>query len=106
MRPLADVLTEKISAVRGVIAKKSRFSARRAFYVGTREFLHFHGPREVDVRLTRKEIRARKGLFAADARVSMRGTSDWIEVRFEDDEDVDFVISLARIAMGANRGGG
>jgi len=88
--------------VAGVTIGKSRFSSRPACYTGKREFLHFHDAHEVDVRLGRKEIRARREVFAEDERVTMRGTSDWIEVRFHDEEDVERVVELARIALREN----
>ena len=107
MKSLADRLADELAAMPEVTAGRSRFSPRRAFFVGSREFLHFHGEHEVDVRLTRKEIRARRPLLEADARVTLRnrhGSSDWMEIRFHRPRDLGAVVALARLAIEANRG--
>ncbi len=99
---LAHRLTAAVAKLPRVTVGKSRFSPRTAFFVGRREFMHFHHEHEVDVRLTRPEIRARRAVFAEDARITMRGSSDWIEVRFDTTNDVADVVALARIAAKAN----
>jgi hypothetical protein len=56
-------------------------------------FLDEHG---IELRLTRAVIRARKAELAADPRVTIRGSSDWLGVRFESEADFEFILYLAR----------
>lgn len=91
-----DLLTERLLAIPDLDQRPSRFSGRPAFWVGKREIAHFESPGVLDLRLTRKGIRARKEQFAEDSRVTTRGSSDWVEVAYASAEDVEWVVGLVQ----------
>jgi hypothetical protein len=95
-------LTERILALPGVELRKSRFSGAEAFFVGRREFAHFHGEETIDIRLTRRRIRAREAELGEDPRVELRGGSDWLEFRFNRAGDIERAAALVAEALDAN----
>jgi len=101
---LKDSLTESIlERFPDVDQRTSRFSERPAFWLGRREIAHYHDGNEIDVRLTRKVIRRLKSELEADRRVQMRGSSDWVELRFPRRADLARVLELLELACEANR---
>jgi luciferase-like monooxygenase len=87
-----------------VIRKKSRWMDRTAFYIGKREFAHFHSNQEIDVRLTRNYQQEYSGKLEDDRRVKFRERpSEWISTRFATTGDVDFAFSIVSLALRANR---
>jgi Family of unknown function (DUF5519) len=93
---LADRLASALLEREGVTERRSRFGHKVAFYRGGREFLHLHRDREADVRLGRDRIRERHDELGARPGVRLResGSSDWVIVALEQEEDVDFVLGL------------
>jgi hypothetical protein len=93
---LADRLAGALLERAGVEERRSRFGHEVAFYRGGREFLHLHGKREADVRLGRDRIREGHDDLALRPGVRLResGSSDWVIVALQRDEDVEFVLSL------------
>src|SRR5205807_728741 len=63
---LRDEMTERVLALPGVELRRSRFGGGDAFFVGAREFAHFHRGNVIDVRLTRRLILRRKADLAKD----------------------------------------
>ena len=94
-------LTERIAALPGIVAKKSRFSENLAFYSGGREIAHFHDGGELDVRLTRKVIRELAS-GDPDIPITVRKSSDWSAIRFSRRSDIALVLSLVERAVSAN----
>lgn len=92
-------LTAAISALPGVTTKASRFSSEPAFFVNGREFAHFHAGEVLDVRLTRAGIRALDLAHADDARLTLRGSSDWVEFAFARRADLDRALELVALAL-------
>jgi hypothetical protein len=89
-----------LSSFPGVEQARSRFSkaARPAWRVAGREFAHLHADDRVDLRLPR-EIQAR---LKADTLAHFRaGKSEWLELEFHTEADVQRVIALAREAWAA-----
>jgi hypothetical protein len=83
---------------------RSRFAPMMAWRVSGREFLHFHGENEIDLRLTRAVIRDQRAQLRGDHRVDLRQhSSDWIRVSLSSPDDVRFALRLARLAVAANR---
>lgn len=83
--------------------RKSRFSAEEALYVAQREIAHFHSLNEIDVRVTRREIKRRGFANSSDARIIKTSpSSDWIVVKFSCESDLDFVQELVIAAAAAN----
>ena len=73
-----------------------------ALWVGKREVAHLDDDRRLDVRLTKEVIRSRRTWLKADGRVLLRPkSSDWLEVRIESAEDVEFALSLVEDAIAA-----
>ena len=103
MPSLEERLGDRILELSDVELRKSRFSEREAFYVGKREFAHFHRQNEIDIRLTRKVIRNLKEELKADPKATLRGSSDWLEYRFPRSGDLDRAAELAALALEANR---
>src|SRR2546428_13092456 len=92
---LASLLESKILALDGVNKKKSRWMDRTAFYIGQREFAHFHHNGEIDVRLTRRYQQEYSGLLAKDKRIKFRERpSQWISIKFATTSDVDYAFSI------------
>lgn len=50
----------------------------------------------VDLRLGRKAIRTHRDDELKDPRVTIRGQSDWVNIRVASSEDVEFVVRLVR----------
>ena len=83
--------------------RKSRFSKEEALFVGKREIAHFHSNNEIDVRLTRPEIRRRELRKSSDPRIHFTSPgSDWIVVTFRRESDLPFVLELLEAADRAN----
>lgn len=90
-------LLDELSRVPGVEEAPSQFHGEPALWVNGREFLHFHGPDLVEIRLTRRLIAKLE-----DERAPARARySDWVMVRTE---HRDLVLDLAVRAAEANRG--
>lgn len=97
---LARELEARILGLTDVQAKKSRHSSQTAFYRGKREFAHFHGPGEIDIRITKPKVKGLK----ADYRLEIsKPARDWVVAHFESEEDLDFVFQLVEAAYKANR---
>lgn len=94
----------RLLAGASLIEATSRFDpTKRAFFLGDREVLHFHGPDEIDLRLTRREISARRAALRADARIELRAsTSDWLLVKGRTAADARAALALVEIAIRAN----
>jgi len=77
---------------------------RTAFYIGQREFAHFHHNGEIDVRLTRRYQQEYSGLLAKDKRIKFRERpSQWISIKFATTSDVGYAFSIVSLALRANR---
>ncbi|MFQ5919310.1 MAG: luciferase family protein [Thermoplasmata archaeon] len=104
MPTLADLLDAAISALADVRRGKSRWSDRNAYSVAGREFVHFHSPDEVDIRLTTRLQSQNKKALGADARVTFRrNRSEWITFSLRSPEDVEAALQWIRLGRDANR---
>lgn len=75
-------LYDAITRFRGVREGSSRFGSRVAFYRGPREFAHFHGRSEIDIRLTAEGVaRHRRRLARVPGWCPNPYSPDWIIVR-------------------------
>lgn len=83
--------------------RKSKFSQSTAFFAGKKEIAHFHKGNELDVRLTKQEIKKRNWKANPDPRVKQeRANSEWVQIGFTKEADLDFVCSLVDAAVKAN----
>ncbi len=91
-----DELLTRLAGLPGVERRPSQFHGEPAFWIDGREFVHFHGERWVEIRLTGKLIDR-----LDDERAMRRSrTSDWV---IADVEYGDLAVELARQALEANR---
>jgi predicted transcriptional regulator len=92
-----DELYARLAALPDVEQRPSQFHGEPAFWIDGREFIHSHGDRLVEIRLTAKLINR-----LDDERAMRRSrTSDWVIVETGHD---DVILELARQALEANRG--
>ncbi len=89
-------LWERLRELPDVEERPSQFHGEPALWIDGREFVHLHGPRWVEIRLTARLIDR-----IDDERAIRRSrTSDWVMV---DVEYGDFALEVARLALDANR---
>src|SRR6266699_6017307 len=82
-RDLARHLAARILSLPGVRGEKSRWTSSNAYYVGSREFAHFHNEGDIDVRLTKRVQRERAPSLRNDTRVKLRERpSEWVALSF------------------------
>ena len=87
----------------GVALGEGAFADGPALWVGKREVAHFDHQVTLDVRLTRAVIRSRRAELQSDDRVSLRGgSSDWLEIKVEPDDDFAWATGIVRDAVAAN----
>jgi hypothetical protein len=102
-----DMKAELLSRVLDIAdlePRKSRYSKEEAIFLNKREIGHFHSDFEIDIRLTRLQIKKLKSRESQDPRlVYDRDSSDWIAVKFEKAIDLDFIVNLFETAAKANR---
>ncbi len=105
-RDLARQLAARILSLPGVQGKKSRWTSNNAYYVGSREFAHFHSEQEVDVRLTKKVQRERAHSLRNETRVKFREQpSEWVALSLHRPGDVGYAFEMVKLALEANRVG-
>jgi hypothetical protein len=89
-------LLDRLRELPDVEERPSQFHGEPAFWIDGREFVHFHGDRWIEVRLTGKLINR-----LDDERVMRRTrTSDWVMV---ETHHTDLIVDLAHRALAANR---
>jgi hypothetical protein len=99
-----DQLDLKVAVLRGVTRGTSRWSDRVAYSVAGREFVHLHGPTEVDIRLTTQIQSQHRKRLRGDARVGFRrNRSGWITFSLRSAEDAEAALEWIRLARDANR---
>lgn len=100
-----EELSVALAAIPGVEATRSRFGSgnRPAWRVGGREFAHLHSATLLDLRLPRT-VQSR---LRADPRAHFRRrASQWVELEFRSEQDVDDLAALAREAAPSVQGRG
>jgi Family of unknown function (DUF5519) len=98
--PKLQLLT-KLKSIDGFEALPSKVAGGTALFYRGKEFAHFHHDGEIDLRLTRKIIKA-MGLAhpeRSEIHPTRAATSNWIEVRFESAQEVDRVVVLVKQAI-------
>jgi len=91
-----DQLWERLRALPDVEERPSQFHGEPALWIDGREFVHTHGDRFIEVRLTGKLINR-----LDDERALRRSrNSDWVMI---DAQHADLIVELARKALDANR---
>lgn len=91
-------LYDAIKRLPGVREGHSRFGSRVAFFRGRREFAHFHGREEIDIRLTADGVaRHRRVLSKVPNWCPNPYSDDWVIVRLRGC-DVERTLKLLRRA--------
>jgi Family of unknown function (DUF5519) len=86
----------RLAELPGVEERPSQFHGEPALWIDGREFVHTHGDRLIEVRLTSKLINR-----LDDERAMRRSrTSDWVMVEAQ---HANLIVELARQALEANR---
>jgi hypothetical protein len=93
----------KIMTLSGVERRESRWGHMTAYWIGTREFAHFHGENRLDIRVVRSALKNMPEI-RLDPRVKLRPrASDWIEFRLKEQSGVDDAFELVKLAWRNNR---
>jgi hypothetical protein len=93
---VTEALMARLAELPDAEQRPSQFHGEPALWIDGREFLHAHGDRWIEIRLTGKLINQ-----LDDERAMRRSrTSDWVMV---DKQHADLVVDLARQALEANR---
>jgi hypothetical protein len=100
MSSLRKELQARAGDLTDVTIKKSRFGGATAFFRGKKEFAHFHAGNEIDIRLTKPNVKKLKPDYRLQIDFPYR---DWVVAHFETEADLDFVMKLLEIAYKANR---
>lgn len=81
---------------------KSRFHDAQAFFFGGRQIAHFSRKGEIEVRITRKQVK--ELLKLGDKRLKLRSpSSDWIKFCFKTEDDIARGLQLIELAIRVNR---
>ncbi len=100
---LSERLDARILTLPTVQRKKSRWIQRDAYYIGNREFVHFHGTKKIDIRLTMRFQKKHANQLKGHHRVNFRRRpSEWIEVGFSSRKDIEFVFRIVKLVLSAN----
>ncbi len=100
---LSLVLDSKILSLPGVEKRRSRWMDTDAYFIGEREFVHFHRNDEVDVRLTSGFQRKYAIEIRNNPRVRFRrNPSQWVAIDYRTREDVDYAFRIMKLAAAAN----
>lgn len=90
--------------MRGLLRAPSQFGTRPpALWLGRREIAHLHRD-EVEIRLTRAGISARRAELRSDLRIDTRRPgSEWVRLKLRRADDVERGLELLRDAISWNK---
>lgn len=103
MTLLRKKLTEEVEKIPGVTDEISPVAGGSALHYKGKEFAHFHNDHELDIKLTRKLIK-QEGLSHPDdssVHPNRSSNSQWIELRFHNQDEVTEVARLVKLAVTA-----
>jgi hypothetical protein len=101
MDNLKAKLLAELQKIEGVEDRASPVSGGSALYHNGKSFAHFHNDNELDLRLTRKIIKA-FGLTHPTGSIhhpNRSPNSAWIELRFNKLADIETVSKLVKLAV-------
>jgi hypothetical protein len=101
MDNLKTQLLDELRKVDGVEDRPSPVSGGSALFFNGKPFAHFHNEHELDLRLTKKVIKALGMSHPADSlhHPKRSPNSAWIEVRFNNSSDIGNLSKLVRLAV-------
>jgi predicted transcriptional regulator len=95
---VTEEIMARLAELPDVEQRPSQFHGEPALWIDGREFLHTHGDRWIEIRLTGKLI----GRLDDERAMRRSRTSDWVMV---ETQHADLIVELARRALEANRQG-
>jgi hypothetical protein len=98
MTSLKIQLLQLLEPIEGLTAEPSKVAGGIALFYRGKEFAHFHHDNEIDLRLTRKLIKA-LGLShppRSEHHPTRAASSQWIELRFHTEDEVRHVAALVK----------
>ena len=101
MSRLRNELVARLEKIPGLENRPSKVAGGSAIFYRGKEIAHFHNDNEIDVRLTKKVIKA-EGLSPFDDSEFHRHrspNSEWIELRFTSGSHLDRVVALFKLAL-------
>jgi len=101
MSKLKLSLVQKLEGIPGLEDRPSKVAGGSAIFFKDKEVAHFHNNNEIDVRLT-KQIIKKEGLAQptdSDFHHHRGPASQWIELRFKNQKQVDEVVRLFKLAI-------
>ncbi len=101
MARLRDELVKRLEKVPGLEDRPSKVAGGSAIFYRGKEIAHFHHDNELDVRLTKKVIKA-EGLMhpeGSEFHHHRSPNSQWIELRYKKAADLDEVVRLFKLAL-------
>lgn len=101
--PVWEAFVELILQMGAVREQPSRYGAKPAVYLNSREIAHSEAPGLIDLRITRPAWVKIQADWINDAAVTARpGRRDWIELSLKSPEDLSRLSSLISAAVKAN----
>lgn len=98
---LKDQLVSELEKIKGLENRPSKVAGGSAIFYKNKEIAHFHHDNEIDVRLTKKIIKA-EGLSHpenSEFHHQRSPSSEWIELRFKRKDQVAEVVRLFKLAL-------
>ncbi|WP_428240267.1 luciferase family protein [Gynuella sp.] len=101
MNHLKNALTDKLETMFGVQNLPSPVAGGSSLFFNGIEFAHFHNDFELDLKLTRKIISQQQLRHPTNSKFHPKRSmnSQWIELKYENLEDVDRVVELVKLAI-------
>jgi len=97
---LKKQLILELEKIKGLEDRPSKVAGGSAIFYKNKEIAHFHHNNEIDVRLTKKIIRAEGLHHPTDSKFHQRNpSSEWIELRFRREAHLKEVVRLFKLAI-------
>lgn len=93
-------LVKQLEKIPNLEDRPSKVAGGSAIFFKGKEIAHFHHDHEIDVRLTKKIIKAEGLSHPGDSKFHHRSpNSEWIELRFTKNEDLAEIVRLFKLAL-------
>ena len=101
MDNLKAKLVDALRKIDGLEDRPSPVAGGSALFYNGKEFAHFHNENELDLRLTKKVIKTLGLSHPAGSHnhPNRSANSPWIEVRFNNSDDIEYVSKLVKLAV-------
>lgn len=98
---MKKLLIQKLETIPGLEDRPSKVAGGSAIFYKNKEIAHFHHDNEIDVRLTKKIIKLENLSQPDDSDFHHHRSpsSEWIELRFKSQKQVDEVVRLFKLAL-------